>query len=579
MLRLPFILNPYPDEILGSWIARIKLHNGAMAWRALLREARLETGRQFCTADIPNYSPSLGKLLVALGQKDYERLLLEHTTLPYWLSFDAATSDKGFLAGTLTLPLLLTKGRQVITNMGMVAIHHREKLRMRYCPTCLSSDYMDVGEPYWHRIHQLPNLTYCAKHRILLLSCCPCCGRTNLVDADNHITPPRMRCACGHDLCCGGTIVQPSRLQKHHTEIACDALSSGHPICNQSQIHAFLAARIAPEKLRRVIEKTCGNSVTGQAGLLEDDSADVMRNWRCSAGWLSNLRSPHVCALLAALGIDFQTAVQEASRLPAIHSEKGIAELVKTARAFMLKHRQLYPKRPSSNGADIHYWVLRLHDPAWLQRNYPKAKYPSFPSTQQDRASIRLALSGNFESRRARTYRWKCAYYSSAGCRARIRDRQWFDGQHAKFRRLIAQFAPLSRAKNCVDGIPRPSPVEMHLAALKDAFQAALLDKPRAGGLSTSELAQRAGLGPWTVEVLLGKNPPLRQEIKLARADLVRRRLTQAAEEFVTQGWPLRFNSLIAYAGCGHGKKALTITGELLKACRTQQSEGKSGSA
>jgi hypothetical protein len=573
MLKLPFVVPPYPDEILGSWIARIKLHNGATAWHALLHEAKFEHYQRFLSFDIPNYSPALRELLAALGEKDYERLLLEHTTLPYWISFDAAPANKGLLPGTDTLPLVLGAGRRVIANLRQLGAQHLERLRARYCPTCLSRDLIKVGEPYWHRIHQLPNLSFCPEHWTRLLSGCPNCGRTNSLDADHEITPPRMKCSCGHHLNSAGTVIRPSRLQQRHTRIARAALSSGRPLCNQSQVQAFLAARIAPKELRRIIEETFGNSVTGQAGLLGDDIADNLSRWRCRTRWLSKFRAPHVCAVLASLAIDFQTAMQEASKLPREPVEKSVATLVKAARAFMLNHKAVYPERYASEGCGSHYWVLRLHDPHWLARLYPGAYSLPIPSTAQDRAYIRRFLKREFSSRRERTYRWRRLFNSNAGCRARIRDKQWFDKQHAKFHRLADKFPLSYPTTKLVNGMPCPLTSEKHLAALKDAFQAALLDKTKArpGGLSVLELAQRANLAPWTVNLLLTDNRQFRHEIRLARAELPRRRLIWAAEELVARGYPLGYTSLIAYAGCGHSKEVSVLATEIIKSIRLQQ--------
>lgn len=566
MLKLPFVVPPYPDEILGSWTARIKLHNGANAWRVLLREAKLDHHQHFLGFDIPNYSPALGELLPALGEKDYERILLEHTTLPYWLSFDAAPANNGFFPGTATLPLVLSTDRRVITNLRQLGSQHFERLKARYCPMCLSRDLMKMGEPYWHRIHQLPNLTYCPEHQTRLLSGCPGCGRTNSLDVDHEITPPRMRCICGHSLNSAISIVRPSRVQQRHTRIARDALSSGRPLCNQSQVRAFLAARVTPEELRRIIDETCGNSVTGQDGLLTGDIADNLPKWRCRVGWLSLCRAPHVCAVLASLGIDFQTAMQEASKLPREPVGKSIATLIKAARTYMLNQKAAYTKHRASDGG-AHYWVLRLHDPLWLARTYPRGMPRSIPSPAQDRAYIRRFLKNEFSSRQERTYRWRCLFDSSAGCRARIRDKQWFDEQHAKFHRLADKFPLRSSTTQLVNGGRRPLASERHLAALKDAFHAALLDKSdaRPGGLSVLELAQRANLAPWTVRFLLTNNRQFRHEIRLARAELPHRRLIWAANELVARGYPLSYKSLIAYAGCGHSKKVSSLATDIIK--------------
>lgn len=39
---------------------------------------------------------------------------------------------------------------------------------LRYCPMCVREDIDTYGETYWHRVHQLPAMVYCTKHRVRL---------------------------------------------------------------------------------------------------------------------------------------------------------------------------------------------------------------------------------------------------------------------------------------------------------------------------------------------------------------------------------------------------------------------------
>jgi len=39
---------------------------------------------------------------------------------------------------------------------------------LRYCPECVRDDVKTYGETYWHRVHQLPAMMYCTKHRARL---------------------------------------------------------------------------------------------------------------------------------------------------------------------------------------------------------------------------------------------------------------------------------------------------------------------------------------------------------------------------------------------------------------------------
>ncbi|MBR1752184.1 MAG: TniQ family protein [Ruminococcus sp.] len=42
--------------------------------------------------------------------------------------------------------------------------------RLRYCPVCAADDREKYGETYWHRVHQIPEISVCAKHRCRLVS-------------------------------------------------------------------------------------------------------------------------------------------------------------------------------------------------------------------------------------------------------------------------------------------------------------------------------------------------------------------------------------------------------------------------
>ena len=41
---------------------------------------------------------------------------------------------------------------------------------LKYCPTCYLLDIEKYGEPFWHRVHQIPLLGYCPMHKIPLVT-------------------------------------------------------------------------------------------------------------------------------------------------------------------------------------------------------------------------------------------------------------------------------------------------------------------------------------------------------------------------------------------------------------------------
>ncbi len=38
-----------------------------------------------------------------------------------------------------------------------------------FCPLCMKQETEQFGEPYWHRLHQIPGVTCCPKHRVKLI--------------------------------------------------------------------------------------------------------------------------------------------------------------------------------------------------------------------------------------------------------------------------------------------------------------------------------------------------------------------------------------------------------------------------
>jgi len=41
---------------------------------------------------------------------------------------------------------------------------------LRFCPMCVCEDENVYGEAYWHRVHQVPGVVYCTKHKIRLMN-------------------------------------------------------------------------------------------------------------------------------------------------------------------------------------------------------------------------------------------------------------------------------------------------------------------------------------------------------------------------------------------------------------------------
>ena len=151
------LLRPYPDEVIGSVLARGARRFG-LSWTRLLY---LATGRSASSA--PFLMPyALGRLAEATGTSP-ECLLERHTLFPYAVAFMATARREKFRARAL-------EGQNVC---GLDCLSHvvlgRTPYR-RFCPVCLANDLRDRGESYWRRSHLLPGTQICTLHDVPLLS-------------------------------------------------------------------------------------------------------------------------------------------------------------------------------------------------------------------------------------------------------------------------------------------------------------------------------------------------------------------------------------------------------------------------
>jgi hypothetical protein len=86
-MLIPYIPNPYPDEILGYFFTRFVICNGTRVWQSLLEGAGYGHRTSSPFVGIPDSEPRFHRLLEALGTT-YLDVLCRLTTLPFWLAFN-----------------------------------------------------------------------------------------------------------------------------------------------------------------------------------------------------------------------------------------------------------------------------------------------------------------------------------------------------------------------------------------------------------------------------------------------------------------------------------------------------------
>jgi hypothetical protein len=154
--RLTFFPTPYPDEMLYGVLCRYHARYGNSSTRqtnlALWgniygKKLFLPDGIERIAAQIPQ-----GANLTA------ERFINENTIFPLLKPF--LTQDK---CDALSIAMKFGD-RNIYNILGFSRVFILQHHRLRYCPRCVENDTEMYGEPYWHRVHQLPGVYICPIH-------------------------------------------------------------------------------------------------------------------------------------------------------------------------------------------------------------------------------------------------------------------------------------------------------------------------------------------------------------------------------------------------------------------------------
>lgn len=147
----------YPDELLYSACARFdervappgNTHTMRELFGAVVRVSPL----------LPNRLDHLAGVVPSASCIDVEDLIRHHTLFPYFAPFvGPERADRAQLA-------MLGSGGHASALLGAntAAVEG-----LWYCPECVAQDTIKCGEPYWHRVHQVPGIQMCVEHRVWL---------------------------------------------------------------------------------------------------------------------------------------------------------------------------------------------------------------------------------------------------------------------------------------------------------------------------------------------------------------------------------------------------------------------------
>jgi hypothetical protein len=153
---------PYPDEILYSVIARAA---GRLDAHSAKRFVEHLFGCTELRATV-NFTGRLGKLASRLpsGHPLTPDVAIDNHTLYPWVApFLPVTC-----AEELRRRMIVSDGRSLEFLAGFMQSRIRRASNFYSCPRCDADDIEQWGEPYWHRLFQIPGVFFCPRHEVAL---------------------------------------------------------------------------------------------------------------------------------------------------------------------------------------------------------------------------------------------------------------------------------------------------------------------------------------------------------------------------------------------------------------------------
>ncbi len=157
---IAFFPDPYPDEVLYSICARytdIVQYPGSSSANQELFGSR----SKIASVDLPINLSYLVANLPPGHQYTEDQLIDKHTLLPFYTQF--CPQER---IGVVRADMKGSNSSQVRAHLGILSKHIPQWLQ--FCPLCAESDVKNFGEPYWHRLHQVPGVKVCPVHHVFL---------------------------------------------------------------------------------------------------------------------------------------------------------------------------------------------------------------------------------------------------------------------------------------------------------------------------------------------------------------------------------------------------------------------------
>ena len=149
----------YPDELVYSWFCRYYVHSGCFTHKIALDDILYSRHNNPSKEFVGHLSSEAKEKIQTIYS--LEKLVLEHTMFSQYARFLPSERKKSALHHL---------AHDFCDAHQLFAILPRtENDRfLKYCPLCANEDRQKHGETFWHRVHQIRDLTICPTHNCFL---------------------------------------------------------------------------------------------------------------------------------------------------------------------------------------------------------------------------------------------------------------------------------------------------------------------------------------------------------------------------------------------------------------------------
>ena len=150
----------YPDELVYSWFCRYYVHSGCFSHKEALQELYCKKSDYLNKEFIGNLNHRAMEKINEIYPMD--ELVLNHTMYPQYARFIPLEQKKEALYHLGYEPC-------DVHHLFCVLPRNEGEQYLKFCPMCVNDDRETYGETYWHRKHQIRNMSICTEHKCRLM--------------------------------------------------------------------------------------------------------------------------------------------------------------------------------------------------------------------------------------------------------------------------------------------------------------------------------------------------------------------------------------------------------------------------